>query len=50
MTIGTSGAVRVASSKPLPNTEAMIFSYILDKQTYICGGPINNGGVACNGG
>lgn len=46
MTIGTSGAVRIASNKPLPNTEAMTFSYILDKKTYICGGPINNGGVA----
>jgi len=46
MTIGTSGAVRVASNKPLPNKEAMTFSYILDKNTYICGGPINNGGVA----
>lgn len=46
MTIGTSGAVRVASNKPLPNTKAMTFSYILDKNTYICGGPINNGGVA----
>ncbi len=46
MTIGTSGAVRVASNKPLPNADAMTFSYILDKTTYICGGPINNGGVA----
>lgn len=46
MTIGTSGAVRVASNKPLPNAEAMTFSYILNKNTYICGGPINNGGVA----
>jgi gluconokinase len=46
MTIGTSGAVRVASNKPLPNTKAMTFSYILDKETFICGGPINNGGVA----
>ncbi|HTD42461.1 MAG TPA: gluconokinase, partial [Mucilaginibacter sp.] len=46
MTIGTSGAVRVASNKPLPNTEAMTFSYILDNDIYICGGPINNGGVA----
>jgi gluconokinase len=45
MTIGTSGAVRVASNKPLPNAGAMTFSYILDKNTYICGGPINNGGV-----
>jgi gluconokinase len=46
MTIGTSGAIRVASSKPLPNVTAMTFSYILDKETFICGGPINNGGVA----
>jgi gluconokinase len=46
VTIGTSGAIRVASSKPLPNEKAMTFSYILDKETYICGGPINNGGIA----
>jgi len=46
ITIGTSGAVRVASSKPLPNETAMTFSYILDSKTYICGGPINNGGIA----
>jgi gluconokinase len=46
ITIGTSGAVRVASNKPLPNEQAMTFSYILDKNTYICGGPINNGGIA----
>jgi gluconokinase len=46
ITIGTSGAVRVASSKPLPNDEAMTFSYILDNKTYICGGPVNNGGIA----
>jgi gluconokinase len=46
ITVGTSGAVRVASNKPLPNIDAMTFSYILDKETFICGGPINNGGVA----
>jgi len=46
ITIGTSGAVRVASSKPLPNESSMTFSYILNKETYICGGPINNGGIA----
>lgn len=46
ITIGTSGAVRVASNKPLPNWDAMTFSYILDKETFICGGPVNNGGVA----
>ena len=46
MTIGTSGAVRVASSKPLMDEKSMTFSYVLDKDTYICGGPINNGGIA----
>ena len=46
MTIGTSGAVRMASNKPLPNESAMTFSYILDAETFICGGPINNGGIA----
>jgi len=46
ITIGTSGAVRVASNKALPNTVAMTFSYILNRGTYICGGPINNGGIA----
>jgi len=46
VTIGTSGAVRIASAKPLPNPDAMTFSYILDNDTYICGGPVNNGGIA----
>ena len=46
LTIGTSGALRIASHKPLPNKKAMTFSYILDKDTFICGGPINNGGIA----
>lgn len=46
ITIGTSGAVRVASNKPLPNEASMTFSYILDEKTFVCGGPVNNGGVA----
>lgn len=46
LTIGTSGAVRISSPKPIFNTQAMTFSYILDEQTYICGGPVNNGGIA----
>jgi len=44
VTIGTSGALRLASPKPIFNPSAMTFSYILDNKTYICGGPINNGG------
>lgn len=48
LTIGTSGAVRMASTKPLYNFKAMTFNYILDDQTYICGGAINNGGLILN--
>ncbi|MEJ7693444.1 gluconokinase [Daejeonella sp.] len=44
VTIGTSGAVRIASDKPIFNKEAMTFSYCLDENTFICGGPVNNGG------
>lgn len=44
LTIGTSGAVRVANEKPIFNFGEMTFNYVLDKQTFICGGPVNNGG------
>jgi gluconokinase len=45
LTIGTSGAVRVASKTPIHNFAAMTFNYLLDENTFICGGPSNNGGV-----
>ncbi|MEO6683017.1 MAG: gluconokinase [Ginsengibacter sp.] len=45
LTIGTSGAVRVAGNKPVSDFQTMLFNYLLDKQTYISGGPINNGGI-----
>ncbi len=44
LTIGTSGAVRIACNKPVVNYKAMIFNYVLDKKTFISGGPVNNGG------
>jgi gluconokinase len=44
LTIGTSGAVRIAGAEPVHNYSAMIFNYVLDKNTFISGGPINNGG------
>ncbi len=44
LTIGTSGAVRIANAKPVYNFGAMVFNYILDDKTFICGGPTNNGG------
>lgn len=44
LTIGTSGAIRVATTKPLLQYPAMPFNYPLEAQTFICGGPVNNGG------
>jgi gluconokinase len=46
LTIGTSGAIRIASKTPKHNFNAMTFNYLLDEYTFICGGPTNNGGVA----
>lgn len=46
LSIGTSGAVRVVSNRPIFSSEAMTFSYCLDENTFICGGPVNNGGIA----
>jgi gluconokinase len=46
LTIGTSGALRMASHEALFNKKAMTFSYRMDDQIFINGGPVNNGGVA----
>jgi gluconokinase len=45
LSIGTSGAIRITSSKPIFNFSAMTFNYLLDEKTFICGGAINNGGM-----
>jgi gluconokinase len=44
LTIGTSGAVRLLHAEPIYKYPEMIFSYILEESTYVCGGPVNNGG------
>ena len=46
LTIGTSAAVRVATSKPVTDFSSMIFSYPIDERTFISGGALNNGGNA----
>ncbi len=46
LTIGTSGAIRVARQKPALNWEHMTFNYRLNENVFISGGPINNGGIA----
>lgn len=45
LTIGTSGAIRVAGERPTLNFRAMTFNYKLFDDLFISGGPINNGGV-----
>ncbi|MDW7695043.1 gluconokinase [Flammeovirgaceae bacterium SG7u.111] len=46
VTIGTSGAIRVASSAPIADDQERLFSYVLNEHHFISGGPINNGGIA----
>ncbi|MEZ0536656.1 gluconokinase [Caldicellulosiruptoraceae bacterium PP1] len=45
VTIGTSGAIRVTSDKPVIDEYGRLFSYILTEGYYIIGGSINNGGI-----
>ncbi len=45
LTIGTSGAVRITSKQPVYNYRSMIFNYLLNENTFVCGGAINNGGI-----
>lgn len=45
LTIGTSGAVRMMTTRPQHDVKERIFNYILTEQWYVSGGPINNGGT-----
>ncbi|CAN5426707.1 gluconokinase [soil metagenome] len=46
LTLGTSGAVRLTIPKPAaPKEPEGLFRYILTKELYVTGGPINNGGI-----
>jgi len=44
VTIGTSGAIRLVSEKPVTDTKERLFSYILSPQMFVLGGAVNNGG------
>lgn len=44
ITIGTSGAVRVMTTKPYLDPNGRLFCYYVAKDRWIVGGPINNGG------
>ena len=46
VTIGTSGAIRIVSDKPLIDHEGRTFCYLLTEDNYVAGGAINNGGMA----
>lgn len=45
LTIGTSGAVRMTSTKIKPDDKKRLFNYLLTDRLYVTGGPINNGGI-----
>lgn len=44
LTIGTSGAVRMATQKPVIDAQERLFTYVMQDQ-FVSGGAINNGGV-----
>jgi gluconokinase len=48
LTIGTSGAVRMASKSYAPDPRQRVFNYRLDEHTFISGGATNNGTVLLN--
>lgn len=45
VTIGTSGAIRTVTNKPVTDPKGRIFCYMLTDDHYVIGGPVNNGGM-----
>ncbi len=45
LTIGTSGAIRRTSGTPYCDPQMRTFCYPLDAETFVIGGPTNNGGI-----
>lgn len=45
VTIGTSGAVRVVTDKPVVDPKGRLFTYYLAPDMWVVGGPVNNGGI-----
>jgi gluconokinase len=45
VTIGTSGAIRTVSNKPVTDPKGRIFCYVLTDNHWVIGGPVNNGGM-----
>ncbi|WEG72487.1 gluconokinase [Vagococcus intermedius] len=45
LTIGTSGAVRMVTDKPVTDVKGRTFCYALTRDKWVVGGPVNNGGI-----
>lgn len=45
LTIGTSGAVRMAVAQPVTDIQRRLFTYVLTENQFITGGATNNGGA-----
>lgn len=45
VSIGTSGAIRTVTDKPVTDPKGRIFCYALTENHWVIGGPVNNGGM-----
>ncbi|MDR6997850.1 gluconokinase [Neobacillus niacini] len=45
VTIGTSGAIRAVTDRPITDPKGRIFCYALTENHWVIGGPVNNGGM-----
>jgi gluconokinase len=45
VTIGTSGAIRTVTDRPITDPKGRIFCYALTEDMWVIGGPVNNGGM-----
>ncbi|MDX8342824.1 gluconokinase [Rossellomorea sp. YZS02] len=45
VTIGTSGAIRAVTDRPVTDPKGRIFCYALTDKHWVIGGPVNNGGM-----
>ncbi|AFH59834.1 gluconokinase [Paenibacillus caseinilyticus] len=45
VTIGTSGAIRSVTDRPVTDPKGRIFCYALTEKHWVIGGPVNNGGM-----
>ncbi|WP_185762566.1 gluconokinase [Bacillus methanolicus] len=45
VTIGTSGAIRTVTDRPVTDSKGRIFCYALIEDHWVIGGPVNNGGI-----